>query len=164
MTIPFTDLTLVTRAGAAVLLFLCTACTGITPLERTPERSLTVTSGPDRVFERPVGDILPQLSGATAAGPNGRVGNELVFWGYQLQDGRAVNLFACAILDDVDCEARIAAICPGGGQELARIEEPGMVRHLNCRAIGIARVGDLRPNCDDNTNSGDLLVGLMQCR
>lgn len=130
--------------------------------ERVPERSMNVTSGPDLVFDRPVTDILPALGDALATGRNGRIGNEMVFWGYRLRDNREVNLFACAVLEDVDCEARISAICPGGN-ELIRVEEPGTVRHMNCTAIGVAAPGDIRPNCTDFESSDALLVGLMQC-
>jgi len=143
-------------------LLLTSACT--TPLEKTPERTMNVSAGPEQVFERPVAEIIPQLSGAAATGVNGRVGNEMVFWGFRLPDNSRVNLFACAMLDDVNCEARLGLICPGGGQELTRVTESGLVRHLNCRAVGFAAVGDLRPNCDDSEKPSDVLVGLMQCR
>lgn len=144
----------------AMLTLLC----GCDVVERLPKREMTVTSGPDLVFERPVSEILPQLENAIATGLNGRVGNEMVFWGYRLSDGRAANMFACAILDDVDCEARIQAICPLADRfELGRDIVPGNVRRLNCRAIGVVAVGDLLPNCSDNESSMDVLVGLMQC-
>jgi hypothetical protein len=144
-----------------VLLIFCYACT---PIERIPSRSMTVTIGPDKVFERPVDEVLPQLRNAVATNINGRVGNELVFWEYQLVDNRRVNLFACAMLDDVDCEARLSSICPGSGQELTRIIESGVVRQLDCRAIGVGGVGDPRPNCTDDVIQNELLVGIMQCQ
>lgn len=145
------------------LLVLIAACT---PIERQPriERSMGVSAGPDNVFSQPVSEIVPQLSNATATGTNGRVGNEMVFWGYRLQDNTGANLFACAMLDDVDCDDRIAKICPAGGQEQARVYEPGTVRHINCRPIGVAAPGDLLPNCEDYDRSYDLMVGLMQCQ
>ncbi len=145
------------------LLALITACT---PIERQPriERTMGVSAGPENVFSQPVSEIVPELANAVATGTNGRVGSEMVFWGYRLQDNRDVNLFACAMLDDVDCDERISKICPTGGQEQARVYEPGTVRHINCRPIGIAAPGDLLPNCEDYDRSYDLMVGLMQCQ
>ena len=143
-----------------VLLVFCYACT---PIERIPSRSMTVSSGPDKVFERPVANILPDLGNAEPTGINGRVGNEMVFWGYRLSDNRDVNLFACAMLEDINCESRIRGICPAGGEELSRAIESGIVRHLNCRAVGVVASGELLPNCDDNVRTDDLLVGLIQC-
>lgn len=143
------------------LLLLGAACT---PLEQVPSRQMGVSLGPSSVFNRPVAQILPQLESAAATGLNGRVGNEMVFWGYRLQNDTNANLFACALVDGVDCETRIDAVCPAGGEELARVTAPGMVRHMQCRAVGFAAPGELRPNCDDDLESNDLLVGLMQCR
>jgi hypothetical protein len=148
-----------------VLVLLSGACnlTFEEPISGVPERSMNVTEGPELVFERAVAEILPQLSTASPTGANGRVGNELVFWGYRLQDDRQINLFACAKLPDVDCEERIRLICPATGEELFRQEEAGKVRHLNCHLVGKAGVGDLLPNCEDQEKSNDLLIGLMQC-
>ena len=143
---------------AALVLVACA------PIERIPPRTLNVSGGPERVFDQPVTEILPQLEGATATGVNGRVGNELVFWGYQLRDNSSAHLFACAQLDNVNCEARINAICPGGSQEVTRTEVKGLVRYRDCSAVGIANVGDLSPNCNDRERNDSLLVGLAQCR
>ena len=52
-----------------------------------PERQMNVSQGPDSVFNTDVSEIMPRLKGATATNENGRVGNELVFWGYRLADG-----------------------------------------------------------------------------
>jgi hypothetical protein len=149
------------RQLALLALLVLGACT---PIERIPPRTLNVSGGPERVFDRPVAEILPQLEGATATGVNGRVGNELVFWGYQLRDSSSANLFACAQLANVNCEARISAICPGGSQEVTRTEVQGVVSYRDCRAVGIANVGDLSPNCNDRERNDSLLVGLAQCR
>lgn len=125
---------------------------------------MTVTGGPERVFDRPVADLLPELAGATATGENGRVGNELVFWGFRLADNRQANLFACALLENVDCESRLRAVCPAGGRELSRATQRGLIRELDCKAVSIVGTGDLTPNCEDRENTSDLLVGLMECR
>jgi hypothetical protein len=55
------------------------------------------------VFSEPIDTLLPELEGATATGENGRVGPELVFWGYRLGDGRPAFLFACAPREGVNC-------------------------------------------------------------
>ena len=148
------------KLACVALLALCVSCT---PIERQLQASMTVTSGPERVFDQPLGEILPELENAIPTGNNGRVGNELVFWSYQLEDNRQVNFFGCAILDDEDCERRIRAICPAGGEEINRAVTPGGVRHLHCRSIGVVGAGDLLPNCDDHTRSSEVLVGLLQC-
>src|SRR5512134_2766521 len=76
------------------------------------EREMNVTQGPDSVFDRPPAEILPALVGAKPTGENGRVGSELVFWGYEQADGRRVFFFACAQVGEVDCAERVQAICP----------------------------------------------------
>ena len=60
------------------------------------ERAMGVRQKPDAVFSQPVEALVPELAGATATDENGRVGAELVFWGYRLGDGRTAFLFACA--------------------------------------------------------------------
>ncbi len=149
------------RTLTIVLVFLCTACV---PIERIPNRTMGVSNGPDMVFQQPVSELVPQLVGATATGNNGRVGNELVFWEYQLVQGNKANFYACIVNEEVNCEARVPAICPAGGDESGRRVVPGNVRHLDCKAIGIAATGELRPNCEDKEIVDALQVGLMQCR
>jgi hypothetical protein len=127
------------------------------------ERLMNVEQGPDVVFDRPVHEILPELAGATATHENGRVGNELVFWGYRLADGRDAYFFACALRDDVDCDARIAMICPGGTDLMSRLETVGEVRELKCRDVAAVGAGDLRPGCTDRTQANNLTAGLVQC-
>lgn len=147
-----------------VLMLLATACTPVTPVSRMPERTMNVSAGPDQVFPGPVDGIVTELAGASPTGTNGRVGDALVFWEYRLQDNRRVNLFACADGNDVDCDTRIGLVCPGGGEELVRREVQGLVRHMDCRFIGVANVGELYPNCDDREITEPLQVGLVQCR
>lgn len=132
--------------------------------QRIPPRQMGVNVGPELVFDRPVEQIIPDLANAAASGENGRVGNELVFWGYQLADGNAAFFFACGMFDKVDCQGRIAAICPSSPSELISSQvTQGKVRHLDCKAIGTAGIGDLLPNCLDQQRSNDLLVGLVSC-
>jgi len=148
-------------AGLIVLVFGLVACS--TP-QRLPQRTMGVTAGPDKVFEQPVADLLPQLAGATATGRNGRVGYELVFWEYELANGSMANMFTCVNQPEVNCDGRLNRVCPGGGEEVTRTIASGQVRELQCRAIGIAAPGELMPTCTDNENINELVVGLMACR
>ncbi len=75
------------------------------------ERSMGVRQKPDTVFSQPVDALVPELAGATATDENGRVGSELVFWGYRLGDGRTAFLFACAPSEIVNCDERVQLIC-----------------------------------------------------
>jgi hypothetical protein len=75
----------------ALLIGLYTCLTGVADEH---ERQMNVRQGPDAVFDRPVGELLPILAGSRETGENGRVGNELVFWGFELADGRQAFLFA----------------------------------------------------------------------
>jgi hypothetical protein len=138
----------------------------LTALAQSPMRSLGVMAGPERVFLRPVAEIIPELKGAAATRVNGRVGSALVFWGYRLSSGQAVNLFACAETDDSKskCEYRIAMICPSGkGNMLKTLTESGDVVRRVCDAISQARVGDLHPGCNDSEVQNTLQVGLVSC-
>jgi hypothetical protein len=128
-----------------------------------PQREMNVQQGPETVFERPIGEVFPLLEGATATDANGRVGNELVFWGYTLQNGGVVNLFACALRDDVDCEARSRLICPGASRLLERTQATGRVRTISCRAVAVETPGGERPGCDDREVAQPLDTGVMQC-
>jgi hypothetical protein len=129
-----------------------------------PRRIESAVGGPERVFERPVTEIVPLLQNARASAPNGRVGSELVFWGYELEGGRPAVLVACAILPDVDCNARLSQVCPSGASEtLFTHEEGGEVRHLDCQSIGIAAPGDLTPTCEDDSDVQPVAVTLLSC-
>ena len=128
------------------------------------ERIMNVTQGPDTVFDRPVDELMTELAGATATGVNGRVGNELVFWGFELADGRDVYFYACAMREGVDCEARSNAICIGRTEALRRIETAGQVRHLRCSEVATVGVGDVRPGCTDRVQDDNLHAGLVQCQ
>ncbi len=129
-----------------------------------PLRTMGVRAGPEKVFSRPVEAILPDLKGATATRVNGRVGMELVFWGYQLNSGKTVQLFACMKLEGVNCEARIPRICRNGmGTVLNSVTEPGDVVKRACEVIAHATVGELHPGCTDTEMSNNLQVGLVSC-
>jgi hypothetical protein len=127
-------------------------------------REMSLREGPDSVFDVSVETLFPALEGAQATGRNGRVGNELVFWGYRLDDDRDVALVACAMLPDVDCTAREKKVCPGASELLARSTAQGLVRRRTCRAIALAAPGDVRPGCVDRNDRQELAISLLQCR
>ena len=127
------------------------------------EREMNVTQGPDTVFDRPPAEILPALAGAKPTGENGRVGSELVFWGYEQPDGRRVFFFGCAQVGEVDCAERVQAICPVNTVVLETQQASGTIVRRNCRAVVVASPGALRPGCNDVETSAGMLVGLVSC-
>lgn len=142
--------------GLSVLLIL------VTPA-RAQERELGVRQPPEAVFDLPVHEVMPRLTGASATGENGRVGGELVFWGYRLADGTQVYFFACAMLYGVNCDERASAICPTRTIVLERGRHAGQAVHRRCQDVAIAAPGDIRPGCTSNTYEADLAVGLVTC-
>ena len=154
------------RKGHSNYLFLLVtllSCS-LTAMAQPPVRSLGVMAGPERVFSRPVAEIIPALKGATATRVNGRVGTALVFWGYKLSSGQTVELFACAETDDSKCEHRIPLICAkGSGSVQNAVTESGDVVRRICDAIGQARIGDMHPGCVDSEVRNNLQVGLVSC-
>jgi hypothetical protein len=86
-----------------------------------------------------------------------------VFWGYELADGREVSFFACALLSDVDCDARAQAICPTRTMVLESRETTGKMVHRSCRPIAIGNVGNAPPGCVDDVDDAELLIGLVEC-
>lgn len=150
-------------AGAFLLLAACTTTTPAREL-RPPPRTLGVTQGPELVFGQPVEAVLPELAGATPTGVNGRVGPELVFWTYRLNNGREVLFHACAPMPGVDCALREARMCARGTpRRLAARLATGEVRRRQCQAIGTAAVGELRPGCSENEFESELVTGLSEC-
>ena len=131
--------------------------------DATPQREMNVTLGPDTVFDRPVAEIMPALAGASATGENGRVGPELVFWGYQQTDGRRVFFYACAPQPDFDCAERVPAICPATTTVLATGEANGTLVRRHCRSVAVTPAGDVRPGCEDRVESVSMAVGLVSC-
>lgn len=136
---------------------------GAAAQEQIPERQMNVRQGPETVFEQSPAEIFPALEGATATGENGRVGTELVFWGYEQRDGRRVFLFACALAPDLDCATRVPAICPATTTVLDTGEASGKTVRRNCRNITVSSPGDPRPGCNDRLESASLAVGLVSC-
>ncbi len=136
---------------------------GAAAQEQIPERQMNVRQGPETVFELPPSEIFPALEGATATGENGRVGSELVFWGYEQRDGRRVFLFACALAPDLDCATRVPAICPATTTVLETREANGNTVRRNCRTVVATGPGDPRPGCNDRLESASLAVGLVSC-
>lgn len=145
--------------GFAVALIVAASVSGA-------ERQMTVRQGPETVFDRTVDELLPELAGASATGENGRVGNELVFWGYELADRSPVFFFACPLLvGTADCEERTAAICPAHRttKVLRTDEYVGTVVRRHCREACITTPGDLHSCCTDRTERTELVIGLAQC-
>ena len=145
--------------GAALL----SAALGVAAQEEIPARVMNVTQGPETVFGKPATEILPALMGATATGENGRVGRELVFWGYRQADGRVVFFFACAPDVAVDCMARVPTICLNRTTVLETGEASGNVVRRVCRNVAVATPGDRRPGCVDRVESTPMAVGLVTC-
>jgi hypothetical protein len=131
--------------------------------EDVPARQMNVRQGPETVFDRPAAEIFPALEGAAATGENGRVGSELVFWGFEQRDGRRLFLFACAVGPDLDCAARIPAICPATTTVLDTREMSGNAVRRSCRSVAVSGPGELRPGCEDRLESASLAVGLVSC-
>lgn len=133
-------------------------------VRQLPERTEVAVGGPERVFTRPVAEIVPLLQDAQRAGPNGRVGSELVFWGYELAGSRPAFLVACAVLPGVDCAARASQVCQSGRPEILFSQlDQGEVRYLNCQEVGIVAPGDLTPNCADTQEVQEVAVTLLSC-
>ena len=127
------------------------------------EREMNVRQGPDTIFDRPVTEIMTELSGAEATGENGRVGNEFVFWGYELADGRQVFFFGCAMLPGIDCDERRRSVCLGDSTLIRSAQVQGIVRHVVCRPVAFVGGGDVKPGCTNTESTSDLAVGLVQC-
>lgn len=124
----------------------------------------TARPGPEAVFDRPVGEILPALAGAKLAGSSRRVGDELVFWPYELADGRGVSLFACAPVRNVDCAQRAQSICATTTEVLETRETIGTVVRRVCSGLVTTFGGEARAGCRDTEVDVELLVGLVECR
>lgn len=144
---------------SAVAVFLAIAAPGAT----SAQREMNVRQGPEAVFDQPAAQVIDELARARPTGENGRIGNEAVFWGYALDDGREVFLFACAMLADVDCEQRLDSVCIANQAILRTTSVPGKVRRLQCRALSIGPPGARRPGCLDTETTFDLTVALVQC-
>jgi hypothetical protein len=127
------------------------------------ERKMGVRQAPETVFSEPVATLLPELEGATATGENGRVGSELVFWGYRLGDGRPAFLFACVPREGVNCEERVPMICVDRTNVLRTGTAAGHVVHRVCSPVALAKPGDTRPGCVDTSETVPLTIGLVSC-
>jgi hypothetical protein len=156
-----------TLVALAVLPFLTVALGVAGQAPSSPEikveRQMGVRQKPDTVFSQPVDTFVPELAGASATGENGRVGGELVFWGYKLRDGRPVFLFACAPSVLVNCDERIPLICPVSTNVLKSSMADGAITRRTCRNIAFAAPGDTRPGCTDDLQPAGLAIGLVSC-
>jgi hypothetical protein len=126
------------------------------------EPQMNVTQGPETVFSRMPEEIFPALGGAQRTHEAGRVGSEMVFWGYQQKSGARVFLFACAQVGAVDCPQRVQAICPNA-KVLEMQTASGNIVRRSCRSITVAGPGEVRPGCDDRDEMAPLSIGLVSC-
>jgi hypothetical protein len=124
---------------------------------------MNVRLGPETVFDVPVDELFTELSGAAATGLNGRVGNEFVFWGYRLSNGREGWLYACALVDEVDCPQRRSAVCDGDFDVIAERLYMGSAVRRRCNDVGIAGIGELHPGCIDSDYVAPLSIGVVAC-
>ncbi len=136
---------------------------GVAAQSGVPAREMTVTQGPESVFEQTPAQILPVLAGAKATGENGRVGHELVFWGFERADGGRVFFFACARSAEFDCATRVPSICPATTTVLETRETSGTMVRRSCRNVSVASPGDVRPGCADRVENASMAVGLVTC-
>jgi hypothetical protein len=127
------------------------------------ERRMDVKQMPDSVFAQPVETLIAELHGATPTGENGRIGGELVFWGYRLGDGKPVFLFACAMLENVNCGERTQMICPDHTTVLQTGTTDGNIVRRECRNIAVAAPGERRPGCIDTPQHVPVAIGLVSC-
>lgn len=149
--------TWVSRVGKTVVCLCAVGAAG------AQQREMNVRQGPETIFDRPVAEIMTELSGAEATGENGRVGNELAFWGYKLADDRQVFFFACAMIRSIDCDRRTRSVCLGDSTLIRSAQVRGKIRHVNCPPVSFVAVGDVRRGCAENDVDSDLAVGLIQC-
>ena len=151
--------------SVSFLLLSLAACSN-SPVGSPWQRESNIRVGPERVFPRPITEIMPELAGAQAlSGGSGRLGPSLVYWPYELADSTQVYLFGCGLFQGHYCEEAVPRICPRGEtEELARRVEPGNVIRERCRFVGTAAPGDLYPNCDKTEFEHDILVGLVSCQ
>ena len=129
-----------------------------------PERTMNVRQGPETVFDTDVAEILPQLKGATATQENGRIGNELVFWGYRQASGDPVYLYACAPLEGVDCLRRSKVICPVDTQVISQSDRSGQISRIQCAAVCDVRSVEVLPCCRESVEQNPLMVGVVKCQ
>lgn len=159
------------KTSMSMLLFLC-GIFAVTHLladtkaqtESVPKRNMNVSQGPEAVFDTDVTEVMPDLKGAVATKENGRVGNELVFWGYRLANGDSAYFYACANLEGVDCALRISAICPVQTQVITQSDRSGQLSRFTCDAICEVRPGMVLPCCKESMESSPMVVGLVKCQ
>jgi len=123
---------------------------------------MNVTLGPETVFLRAPTELFPALAGAQRTQEAGRVGNEMVFWGYHQKSGARVFLFACAQVADVDCQQRAQAVC-ANVKVLDMQMASGNVVRRTCRTVTTTAPGEVRPGCDDHVEPTPLSIGVLSC-
>jgi hypothetical protein len=146
---------------SAIFVF-ATLAAGLAVAADSLVREMNVRQGPETVFSTSPGEIFPALAGASRTKEAGRVGNEMVFWGYQQKGGARLFLFACAETADVDCQQRVHAVCPNV-KVLEMQTASGNVVRRSCHFVSSSGPGEVRPGCDDHTEMAPLSIGLLSC-
>ena len=159
------------KASLSMLLYLCgifavTYLPAATKAQTNaiPKRTMNVTRGPETVFTADVTGILPGLKGAVATRENGRVGNELVFWGYRLANGDPAYLYACAPVEGVDCVRRRQMICPVETHVISQTDQSGQISHFQCKALCGVHGIEVLACCQELMQQHSLMVGLVKCQ
>lgn len=127
-----------------------------------PKREMNVRQGPEKVFSQPVAEIEPALQGAKPTGRNGRIGNEFVFWGYRLTNGKSAYLYACVPVTGVDCLARRALICDRELTVISEHDARGAVQRLDCKPI-CRPEQSATPCCTGTEVQLGLVTGVVSC-
>ncbi len=148
------------RASIGICLWAvgCVAAAAEEPL--VPQ--MNVKLGPETVFLQAPTELFPALAGAQRTEEAGRVGNEMVFWGYHQKSGARVFLFACAQVAEVDCQQRAQAVC-SNVKVLDMQMASGNVVRRTCRTMATTAPGDVRPGCDDRVEPTPLAIGVLSC-
>jgi hypothetical protein len=123
-----------------------------------------VSQGPESVFTQPVSSLFPELSGAARTQDSGKVGDELVYWGYKLADGSSVMLYACAIKDGIDCNERVNGICGTQATSGQSLRTTGRVTHYECKKSCQPELENSARTCCTRTIApGPVQAGLVSC-
>jgi hypothetical protein len=121
----------------------------------------SISQGPESVFDQPLADIFPDLSGAARTDESGRRGAELVYWGFRLADGKSVMFYACAPGAGVDCGDRGASICRNTGRVLKTATASGKITRKSCTRLCDVTMG--KSCCTTEETPATLAVGLVEC-
>jgi hypothetical protein len=146
----------------STLFVVATLAAGLVAAAEPLVPQMNVRQGPETVFSTAPAEIFPALAGAARTQEAGRVGNEMVFWGYEQKGGARLYLFACAESGEINCQQRVEAVCPNV-KVLDMQTASGNVVRRSCHFVSSSGPGDVRPGCDDHTEMAPLSIGLLSC-